>query len=190
MRKKHLTCLLLIFYVNSFAQGPSTPPNCDQLTLVQCERFVVQELGKLKSSDFKSIISLSEIWGERFRTAYHASIKTGPSSSDVDQIEKKISDELDPMEKIKSKITEQLLNRYFSKLASWLKHLGSAPAQGFAIFLNPSETASTFDEVIHANNRVQDKLHELLEPSLRLDWKKVYSESINNASPQIKIPKS
>lgn len=177
-----------VFCLKGFAQGPATPTSCDSLTLTQCEQFVVKELSNLKTDDIKAIITLSGIWSARFRTAYQATVKKGASSSDIDQIENKIKDELDPIGKVKSTVTEQLLKLYFPKLATWIAFLGSAPMQGFAIFLTPSQTVSPFDEVIQANNRVQDKIHALLDPNLRTDWKEVYSDTLKRSGPQIGKP--
>jgi hypothetical protein len=181
------TCLT-VFCLKVYAQGPSTPSSCDTLTLVQCEQFIVKELSNLKTDDIKSIITLSGLWSVKFRTAYQATVKNGASSSDIDQIENKIKDQLDPMEKVKSTVTEQMLKFYFPKLATWLAYLETAPIQGFAIFLTPSQTVSPFDEVIQANNRVQNKIHALLDPNLRTDWKEVYSDALKRSSPKIGKP--
>lgn len=176
---------LAAFTSFAYSQGPSTPASCDRLTLAQCETFVTKELGKLQASDVKSAVSLSQIWSDRFRQAYSASIKKGPSSSDIDKIEEKILDELDPLEKIKSKATELMLAKYFSRLATWLAFIGSNPVKGLLLFLTPSEVASSYDEAIQANNRVQERLHALLEPNLRADWRKIYLKELKDAGPAI-----
>jgi len=162
-----------------------------QTTVMDCASHV-QSLLRTNEyrADVKKALQLVSEWNARYEKAYLALKIQGRSKSAIEKLQEEVLGEVNPLEIAKDKGIEDLVKRYLSKLATLMGFIRSTPVTALAKFLEPSEIATDFDELLKTNELIQKEMWAILRPVLQDNWEVRYRDGLSKvpAGPQIKTP--
>lgn len=167
---------------------------CESSTWSNCGAAVRAELDR-NPTDPKTILTLANAWAVSYDKQYNWLRSKGKLQQSVPDSEK-IFDELrskvDPLDivtdKVKDKLIETAVKRYFSRLAPLVAVASGPIGQGLKAFFTSSDIATDYDELRLMNDDIQSRVGRLLAPYLKTDWKAMLTNAAQQAVPSLKKP--
>jgi hypothetical protein len=187
-----LICILVWTGVGTNAFAATATEVCENSTWSNCGAAVRAELDR-KPTDPKTIIMLANAWAGSYDKQYNWLRSKGQLQKSVPDSEK-IFDELrskvDPLDivadKVKDKVIETAVKRYFSRLAPLVVIASGPIGQALKAFFTSSDIATDYDELRLMNEDIQARVSALLAPYLKPDWKSMLTNAVQQAVPSLK----
>jgi hypothetical protein len=187
-----LVCVFVLTGVGVNGFAATAAQICENSTWSNCGAAVRAELDR-KPTDPKTILTLANAWAVSYDKQYNWLRSKGRLQQSVPDSEK-IFDELrskvDPLDivtdKVKDKIIETAVKRYFSRLAPVVVIASGPIGQALKAFFTSSDIATDYDELRLMNEDIQARVSTLLAPYLKTDWKAMLTNAAQQAVPSLK----